>query len=177
MKDIELLYLMEEIDRACDYIGEDNVDISFMSDDTILEFLEKIPLHEELPLCLINECLVRSETSQVLNESTINENALMGALSAIGSGLLAAGGAFTSVLTGPWGMLVTSLGLTAAMSIYRKIKNAAEKKDKDAVQAEIEKAQMEIAAAEANKKNGNSGTNPQQIPSGQPQVPVQQQKA
>lgn len=171
---------MEEIDRACDLLEietEDHSDFQFMSDDSLLEFFEETPLYSEIPLIVFNECLYRYSKTVNLNEEILDENAIMGALSAIGNGLLAAGGAFTSVLTGPYGMLVTSLGLTAAAAIFRKIKRAAEKKDRDAVQAEIAKAQAEIAAAQQNKNGGQQVTQTNIAPPVSNQQPVQQQKA
>lgn len=179
--DKEIIYLMEEIDRACDTLVEDHRELSFMSDDDLLEYFESTPFTKEIPMNIINECAVRYRTEQNLNEDVIQENAIMGALSALGSGLLAAGGAFSAVLAGPWGMLVTSLGLSAAMAIFKKIKRAAEKKDRDAVEAEIMKAQAEIAAA----KNGGSGNAAPQTPADPstqqaapaPSQPQQQQKA
>ena len=106
----------------------------------------------------------------VVNENNINEGVLSTALTALGAGLLAAGGVATSVLTGPYGMLVTSLGLTVATKIYTNIKRAAAKKDKQAVDDAIKQAEAEIAAA---KQNG--GTPDQQNTQQQPQSPPQQQ--
>lgn len=182
--DKEIIYLMEEIDRACDTLVEDHRELSFMSDDDLLEYFESTPFTKEIPMNIINECAVRYRSEQNLNEDVIQENAIMGALSALGGGLLAAGGAFSAALAGPWGMLVTSLGLSAAMAIFKKIKRAAAKKDKDAVEAEIMKAQAEIEAAKANGTFGKDDNAPAQAPQNNaqqappaPAQPQQQQKA
>ena len=183
--DVEMYKLMEEIDNAYDLIrdmGEDMLqndvdaepDIK-MSDDELLTYLERTPFTSKVSLQVIGECADMYRNSMILcediiNEDNINEGLLSTALSKIGSGLLAAGGVVTNVLTGPYGILVTSLGLSAAAKIFRNIKQAAARKDKQAVDDAIRQAEAEIAAA---KQNG--GLPNQQNTQQQPQSPPKQQ--
>ncbi len=180
--DVEMYKLMEEIDNAYDLIrdmGEDMLqndvdaepDIK-MSDDELLTYLERTPFTSKVSLQVIGECADMYRNSMILREdiiyeSTINEGLLSTALSKIGSGLMAAGGAVTNVLTGPWGVLVTSLGLTMATKLFGKIKRAAAKKDQKAVDDAIRQAEAEIAAA---KQNGNTQQQAPQSPQQQTQA-------
>ena len=166
-----IIYLLEEVDRACDLLTEDHTDSLFITDDELLEFLESTPLYKELPMCVINECLSRNNSHRLLKEDALEENAITSAIATVGKGLMKTRGIFTSLLTGPYAYLVTSLGLSAAMTLFRKMKSAAARRDQDAMNKEIQKAQAEIAAANANKSQT------QQPIEQQPQQVVQQQKA
>ena len=185
ISDVDMFLMIEDIDNAYDLIRDTAEDMMTndvdaepdvkMSDEEILTYLERVPFTSKMSLQVIGECANCYRNSMILcediiNEDNINEGLLSTVLSKIGSGLLAAGGVVTNVLTGPYGLLVTSLGLSAATKIFRNIKQAAARKDKQAVDDAIRQAEAEIAAA---KQNGSLPN--QQNTQQQPQSPPKQQ--
>ena len=148
---------MEEVDFAVERIrdtGEDLLGDSpddepdiVLSQDEILDHLENTPFDRQLNLDVIKECLFTANGYMQLNEGVAS------VLGTIGNFLMKTGGAVGKVLTGPYGYLVASLGISAASALVKKMKAAAAARDKEKMDSIIKQANAEIAQAKNKPKS------------------------